>query len=117
MELGDFQTAVTDLEYVVVSERKYDSYRAAALLAHAYTNTDQSDLAEAWFLEVTEISTISETLFNYALFLKRQKRYGEAREWAEKILSKQKTLPRYLKRRERPWVQKASVLLKEVRSL
>jgi hypothetical protein len=116
MELGDYQTAVTDLEYVVASERKYDSYRAAALLAHAYTNSDQSDLAEAWFLEVTEISTISETLFNYAAFLKRKQRYAEAREWAEKILSKQKTLPRYLKRRERPWVQKASVLLKEIKS-
>jgi hypothetical protein len=33
------------------SERKYDTYRAAALLAHAYANSGQTDLAEAWFLE------------------------------------------------------------------
>jgi hypothetical protein len=117
MEAGDFQNALPDLEYVVVTERKYDSYRAAALLAHAYSNTAQDELAEAWFLEVTQYSTISETLFNYALFLKRQKRFQEATEWAGKVLSKQKTLPRYLKRQERPWVQKASALLKEIGSI
>jgi len=112
--LGDFTNAVADLEYVVGSERKYDTYRAAALLAHAYANTNQTDLAEGWFLEVTQFSTKSETLYNYATFLKKQGRKAEAKEWAEKILSKQRTMPRYLKRLERPWAQKTSVLLMEL---
>ena len=114
--LGNFSDAVTDLEYVVGSERKYDTYRAAALLAHAYANSGQADLAEAWFLEVTQFSTKSETLYNYASFLKRQGRSAEAKEWAEKILSKQRTMPRYLKRLERPWAQKTTALLKELTS-
>jgi len=116
MAANDFQSALPDLEYVVATERKYDSYRAAALLAHAYANTSQTELAEAWFLEVTQISTISETLVNFASFLKSQNRPREAREWAKKVIDKQKTLPRYLKRRERPWIQKASTLLKEIGS-
>jgi len=114
--LGDFSSAVTDLEYVVGSERKYDTYRAAALLAHAYANSGQTDLAEGWFLEVTQFSTKSETLYNFASFLKKQGRNAEAKEWAEKILSKQRTMPRYLKRLERPWAQKTTALVKELRS-
>jgi hypothetical protein len=112
--LGDFSSAVADLEYVVGSERKYDTYRAAALLAHAYANSGQTDLAEAWFLEVTQFSTKSETLYNYASLLKKQGRNAEAKEWAEKILSKQRTMPRYLKRLERPWAQKTTALVKEL---
>jgi hypothetical protein len=114
--LGDFPSAVTDLEYVVGSERKYDTYRASALLAHAYANSGQEDLAEAWFQEVTQFSTKSETLYNYASFLKKQGRNAEAKEWAEKILSKQRTMPRYLKRLERPWAQKTTALVKELTS-
>jgi hypothetical protein len=116
MILGNFTSAVSDLEHVVGSERKYDSYRAAALLAHAYANSGQPDVAEAWFLEVTQVSTNSETLFNYASFLKKQGRNTEAKEWANKILSKQRTMPRYLKRMERPWAQKTSALVKELTS-
>ena len=114
MELGDFAGAVADLEHVVRSEQKYDSYRAAALLAHAYGKTGQAEDAEAWFVEVTKTSTTSETLFNYASCLKAQNRKAEAKEWAEKILSKQRTMPRYLKRLERPWAHKTSALVKEL---
>lgn len=114
MQLQDFAAALPDLEYVVGTDRKYDSYRAAALLAHACSNTGQPELAEGWFREVTQTSTYSETLFNYASFLKSQNRKAEAREWAEKILSKQKTMPRYMKRLERPWARKTSALIKEL---
>ena len=114
--LGEFSRAVSDLEYVVGSDRKYDTYRAAALLAHACANSGQPELAEGWFAEVTQYSTKSETLYNYASFLKKQGRNAEAKEWAEKILHKQRTMPRYLKRIERPWAQKTSSLLKELTS-
>jgi hypothetical protein len=110
IELGDFVSAVTDLEHVVLRDRKYDSNRAAGLLAHAYANTGQADKADALFQEVTERSTLSETYYNYATFLASQRRYAEAREWIRKILSKKATMPNYLRRRERPWFRKASAL-------
>ena len=62
----------------------------------------------------TELSTLSETYFNYASFLAAQKRPAEAREWAERILAKKPTMPRYLQRRERPWFRKAGALLKRL---
>ena len=38
IHLNDFAAAVADLEHVTSREPKYDSYRAIALLAHAYAN-------------------------------------------------------------------------------
>ena len=48
---------------------------------------------------------------NYASFLAAQQRTADAREWAERVLAKKPTMPRYLQRRERPWFRKASALL------
>ena len=62
----------------------------------------------------TAISTSSETYYNYASFLAAQRRTSEAREWTERILAKKPTMPRYLRRRERPWFRKASALLKQL---
>jgi hypothetical protein len=62
--------------------------------------------------QATAISTLSETYLNYATFLASQNRTAEAREWAERILAKKPTMPRYLRRRERPWFRKATALLK-----
>ena len=41
----------------------------------------------------------------------------EARQWAERILAKKPTMPRYLQRRERPWFRKANALLKNLRKV
>ena len=114
IELGDFASAVTDLEHVVSRERKYDSNRAAGLLAHAYANTGQVETADALFQEVTQRSTMSETYYNYATFLAAQGRSQEAREWTQRILAKKPTMPGYLRRRERPWFRRASALLKRL---
>lgn len=114
IELSDFSSAISDLEYVVTQDRKYDFYRAGGLLAHAYAKTGQPEKAEALFKEVTTISTLSETYYNYALFLREQKRTAEAREWAERILAKKPSMPGYLRRRERPWFRKATGLLKRL---
>jgi hypothetical protein len=114
MELGDFAAAVPDLELVVSRNRKYDSNRAAGLLAHAYANTGHSENAEALFQEVTERSTLSETYYNYASFLASQGRTDEAREWTRKILAKKATMPSYLRRQERPWFRRAGALLKRI---
>lgn len=114
IELSDFSSAISDLEYVVTQDRKYDFYRAGGLLAHAYAKIGQPEKAEALFKEVTTISTLSETYYNYALFLREQKRTAEAREWAERILAKKPSMPGYLRRRERPWFRKATGLLKRL---
>ncbi len=114
IHLGDFKAAVRDLEWVTSRDPKYDLHRAIALLAHAYANTGQAGRAEMLFRQATEISTLSETYFNYAAFLASQSRSAEARDWAQRILAKKPTMPRYLQRRERPWFARASALLKRL---
>jgi len=114
IELGDFAGAVPDLEYVVSRDPKYNSNRAAGLLAHAYANSGQPERAAALFEQVTQRSTLSETYYNYATFLASQGRTAEAREWTQRILAKKPTMPGYLRRRERPWFRRANGLLKRL---
>jgi hypothetical protein len=114
IHLGDFAAAVADLEDVTSRDDKYDFNRAIALLAHAYANSGQPDKADALFRTATERSTLSETYLNYATFLASQKRNREARDWAQRLIARKSTIPRYLQRRERPWFRKASALLKRL---
>lgn len=114
--LGDFAGAIPDLERVVASDRKFDYYRAAGLLADAYARTRQLDRAAELYGDVAQFSTTTETLYNYAYFLKLAGRRDEAREWAQKLLAKKRTLPRYMQRYERPWFRKGKTLLKELAS-
>jgi len=114
LEMRDFSAALPDLERVVGKDPKYDFHRAKGLLAHAYANTGNVEQAQKLFREAVEISTLSETYYNYATFLASQERYVEAREWAQRILAKKPTMPGYLKRRERPWFRRASGLLKKL---
>lgn len=114
LALNDLAAAIPDLERVVAGDRKFDYYRAGGLLADAYARTGQLDRAESLFVEVTQISTTPETLYNYASFLKTANRREEAREWAQKLLAKKRTLPRYMQRRERPWFRKGQSLLKDL---
>jgi hypothetical protein len=114
--LNDYPAAIPDLERVVTGDRKFDYYRAAGLLADAYAHTGQMEHAGRLFVEVTQISTTSETLYNYANFLKLANRHDEAREWGQKLLAKKRTLPRYMQRRERPWFRKGQALMKELAS-
>src|SRR5213080_1694926 len=113
LALNDLPAAIPDLEIVVAGDRKFDYYRAAGLLADAYSRTGDLQRAEPLFAEVTQISTTPETLYNYASFLKTANRREEAREWARKLIAKKRTLPRYMQRRERPWFRKGETLLKE----
>ncbi|HEV2698724.1 MAG TPA: tetratricopeptide repeat protein [Terriglobales bacterium] len=114
IELHDFPAAVSDLERVVQKDPKYDFYRAAGMLAHAYAKTGNAEKANTLFRQTVQISTLSETYLNYASFLAEQGRTAEAREWSQRILAKKPTLPGYLKRRERPWFRKAKGLLKQL---
>jgi hypothetical protein len=116
IELGAFTPAVQDLERVVQKDPGYDFHRAKGLLAHAYANAGEPVKAEDLFRQAVAISTLSETYYNYALFLAAQNRPPEARDWAQKILAKKPTMPGYLRRRERPWFRKASGLLKRLKT-
>ena len=113
IELGDFTNAIPDLERVVQKDPKYDFFRAPGLLAHAYAKTGQPDRAAPLFRQTLELSTASETMYNYAQFLLAQGDKSGARDWAQRILSKKAAMPGYLKRRERPWFRKAGSILKQ----
>ena len=114
LELEDFAAALPDLERVVAKDPKYDFHRAIGLLAYAHSRAGDADKAEALFKSATDISTLSETYYNYASFLAASRRTADAREWAQRILAKKPTMPRYLQRRERPWFRKARALLKRL---
>jgi len=114
LALNDLPAAISDLERVVSADRKFDYYRAAGLLADAYARTGNLNLAGSLYADVTEYSTTPETLYNYANFLKMSNRRDEARDWAQKLLAKKRTLPRYMERIERPWFRKGKALMKEL---
>jgi hypothetical protein len=112
--LGDVKAAAEDLAEVVRMDPKYDYHRAAGLLAQTLAQAGRHEEAAARFAEVTEISTLSETQYNYASFLAAAGRTVEAREWALRILAKKPTMPAYMRRKERPWFRKAAALLKKL---
>jgi len=111
---GDATAALPDLEKVVEKDPNHDFHRAAGLLAHAYALAGQAEKAEPLFRRVTVVSTLSETYLNFANFLATQARNQEARQWAQKVLDKQPTMPSYLRRRERPWFRRARRILKQL---
>jgi hypothetical protein len=115
LAIGDATSAIDDLERVVAADRKYDIYRAIGMLAQAHSVAAHPDRAEALFAEATDRSTLSETYYNYASHLATAGKPADARVWAERILAKKPTMPRYLQRRERPWFRKASALIKKLR--
>ena len=114
MQMGDYATALPDLERVVSKEPDYDFHRGAGLLAQAYAKTGQPEKAEALFRQVTIISTLSETYLNFADLLASQGKTAEARQWSRKVLDKEPSMPGYLRRRERPWFRRARAILKRL---
>lgn len=110
--MNDLQAAVADLERTVAMDPKYDYHRAAGLLADTLGKLGRRDEADARFADVTQVSTLSETQYNYASFLAATGRTAEARQWAERVLAKKPTMPAYMRRKERPWFRKAKALLK-----
>ena len=114
--LGDAAAALPDLEKTVAKEPNYDFNRAPALLAQAYTLLGEKEKAEALFRRATALSTSSETYLNFADLLASEGKSAEAREWAQKVLDKEPTMPRYLRRRERPWSRRARKLMKKIKA-
>ena len=113
-ELKDYAAAATDLERVVSKETNYDFHRAAGLLAYCYWRIGKTERAEALFARVTQVSTSTEIQYYYASLLASQGRTAEAREWAERILAKQRSIPGFQRRRERPWFRQTSALMRQL---
>jgi len=114
LAMSDYAAAIPDLEYVVSKDMKFDYHRATGLLGDAYARTGNLERAAFYFAPAVEYSTTPETLFNYANFLKLAGKKEEAREWVEKLVAKKRTLPRYMRRVERPWFGKGKALQKEL---
>ena len=114
LELGDAAAAADDIARVVAGEPKYDFGRAIGLLAHAYAQSGQVEKADASFKRATDVSTLSETYYNYAQFLAGQNRNDEAQEWLQRILDNRATMPRFARRQQRPWFRKAAALKKKI---
>ena len=114
IELKDHAAAESDLRRVYASHPNYDYQRAKGLLADALGRLGKDQEAEVLFANTLQTSTLSETMTNYADFLKSRGRNAEARDWAQRVLGKKHTLPTYLKRRERPWFRRAASLLKQL---
>ncbi len=114
LALGDTQAAADDLTEVLKMDPKFDYHRAPGLLAHILGQLGRTDEAAARFADVTQVSTLSETQYNYAAFLAATGRPAEAREWAQRVLAKKPTMPAYMRRRERPWFRKAAALIKKL---
>jgi hypothetical protein len=112
--IGDYAGAIPDLEYVIGKDAKFDYYRATGLLGDAYARTGDLEKAAYYLAPAAKFSTTPETLYNYANYLKLAGKKDEAREWAQKLVAKKKTLPRYMQRAERPWFRKGKALQKEL---
>lgn len=95
-------------------DQNYDYHYGAAFLAEAYGKAGRTDAADAWYREALTYLNTPEILFTYAVYLLDHGRRDEAREWAQKVLDKKKTLPRYMQRIERPWFHRAKALLKSL---
>jgi hypothetical protein len=114
LKLGDAAAAIPDLERVLTKEPAYDFHRGAGMLAQDCYKAGQKEKAEALFLRAISSSTLSETYLNFADMLASEGRHAEARQWAQKVLDKERTMPPYLRRRERPWFQSANEMLKRL---
>jgi hypothetical protein len=114
MAMNQWQAAADDFARVVALDPRYDYHRAAGLLAHALAQAGRHDQAEARFAEVTQLSTLNETEYNYASFLGATGRHAEAREWAQRVLNRKHTMPGFARRRDRPWFRRAAALVKRL---
>lgn len=112
--MEDYQAALPDLIQVYHLDDSYDYQRATGLLALSMAKTGDHERAVALFDHVLETSTLSEIQYNYAATLADLGRKDDARAWAQRILAKKPSMPKYVRRQERPWFRKANALIKKL---
>lgn len=109
-ELRDDEAAVTDLRRVTAADWKYDFSRAASLLGQSLARLGRTEEAMAVFERVAQSATGAEPLVSAAQFFADHGRAPEALEIAREIAMRDATMPRYQKRRDRPWLRQAKAL-------
>lgn len=112
-ELGRIEEAITDLEPVARAEPNYHFYDAYLTLAECYERAGRLDAARAAYQDILGRTTVSRAYYGYGTLLHRLGDTATAREMMRQILAKKPTLPRYLRRQERPWFRKAEAFLKQ----
>ena len=107
-ELGDAAGALPDLERVVKTDPRYDYSRARLYYARSLAAAGRTDEAAKVFDSLTEGTT--EALCYAAEFFAQHGRKDDARALIDRIAVRKRTMPAYQKRRERPWLRRASAL-------
>ncbi len=113
VELGEIPRAIADLEPVARAEPNYRFYDAAVTLAECHERAGRDAQARAAYEDILGRTTVSRAYYGYGQLLARLGETEKAREMMRQILVKKPTLPRYLRRQERPWFQKAEAFLKK----
>jgi hypothetical protein len=109
-ELGDAAAALPDLERVVKSDPKYDYSRARLFHARALAALGRTDEAIGVYQALVESSGTTEALCYAAEYFAQHGRKDEAKALLDRITARKRTMPAYQKRRERPWLRRASAL-------
>ncbi|MBI3666999.1 MAG: tetratricopeptide repeat protein [Acidobacteria bacterium] len=112
VERGEIERAVADLEPVFRAEPAYHFYDAALTLAECCERLGRDEAARTTYQDVLGRTSISRAYYGYGRLLARLGETEKAREMMQQILAKKPTLPRYLRRQERPWFRKAETFLK-----
>jgi hypothetical protein len=111
--LGRLEEAIADLEPVARSEPNYHFYDAYLTLAECYDRSGRTDQARSAYQDILGRTTVSRAYYGYGTLLHRLGDKAAATEMMRQILAKKPTLPRYLRRQERPWFRKADAFLKQ----
>ncbi len=109
-ELGDRAAPLADFEHVVKSDPKYDFSRAQLFYARSLAGAGRTAEAADAFQQLLGSSSSTEALCAAAEFFADQHRTAEAKELLERVLARRATMPAHQKRRERPYLQRASAL-------
>jgi hypothetical protein len=110
--MGRIDEAIADLDPVARAEPAYRFYDAYLTLAECYERAGRDEAAAAAYREILGRTTVSHAYYNYGCLLARLGQPDAARDMMRQILAKKPTLPRYLRRQERPWFHKAEAFLK-----
>jgi len=112
LQLGNAADAIADFKRVVEIEPAFRFHAGYMALADAYEAAGDDNNALATYEDVLGRTTISRAYYGYGRLLAKRGETEKARKMMEEILTKQTTLPRYLRRQERPWFRKAREFLK-----
>jgi hypothetical protein len=110
--LGEHAKAVADFKRVLEIEPSHRFHSGYLALADAYDAMGNEEKAIETYEAVLGRTTLSGAYYGYGRLLARRGETERARKMMEEILTKRTTLPRYLRRQERPWFRKAKELLK-----